>query len=172
MSYNTIKIKKYSDVVEELTATAVAIYPGMLVELTSADTVQAHSNAGRNALQMFALEDEMQGNGIDTAYAVSVPIQVWIPGRGDQVYAILADGQNAAIGDFLESNGDGYLKVHVPDIAVGGSSLESVTDMNVYTNQIVGVCLEAANLSGSSGVGSEESVALIAYNRRIKVRII
>ena len=172
MSYNTIKIKKYSDVVEEITSTAVAINPGMLIELTSAGLVQAHSNAGRNALQMFALEDEMQGNGIDTAYAVSVPVQVWIPGRGDQVYGILADGENAAIGDFLESNGDGYLKVHVPDVVIGGSSLESVTDANVYTNQIVGVCLEAANLSGSSGAGSESSVALIAYNRRIKVRVI
>ena len=171
MAKKTIKIKSYLDVQEELIANA-AVTPGMLVELTSAGLVQAHSNAGRNALQMFALEDEMQGNGIDTAYAVSVPVQVWIPGRGDQVYGILADGENAAIGDFLESNGDGYLKVHVPDIAEGGSDSESLLDMNIYTNQIVGVCLEAANLSGSSGAGSEASVALIAYNRRIKVRII
>jgi len=170
MSYNTIKIKKYSDVVEEIKSTAVAINPGMLLELDeTAGYVKAHANAGRNVLPMFALEDEMQGNGIDTAYAVSVPIQVWVPNRGDQVYAILADGESVSIGDFLESNGDGYLKVHVPDIAIGGSSKESVIDLNLYTNQIVGVALEAVNLTSSA---NEDSDALIAHNRRIKVRII
>jgi len=169
MSYNTIKIKKYSDVIEEIKATAAVINPGMLLELTSAGYVQAHVTAGGNVLPMFALEDELQGNGIDTAYAVSVPIQVWIPNRGDQVYGILADGETVSIGDFLESNGNGYLAVHTPDIAVGGSSKESVTDINIYAHQIVGVALEAFSRKLTS---SEESDALLAHNRRIKVRII
>ena len=82
----TIKDKNFSDINEEYTATAVAIYPGALLELTSAGTVQAHSTAGGNVLPMFAFEDELQGKNIATAYAASDKIQVWIPGRGDIVF--------------------------------------------------------------------------------------
>lgn len=159
MAYNTIKIKKYSDVVEEITATAVAITPGSLLELASATTIQVHSTSGGNALPMFALEDELQGKGIDDNIAASNKVQVWIPGRGDQVYAILKDGQNVSAGDFLESNGDGTLKKHSADSA---GAVE-------YPEVIVGVALEALDLSASSGA---ESSGALGYNKRIKVRII
>ena len=152
MAYNTIKLKKYSDVIEEYTATAVAITPGKLLELTSAGTVQVHSTEGGNALPMFALEDELQGKGIGDDYAVSSKIQVWIPNRGDQVYAWLKDGETIVIGDYLMSNGAGRLqKVDVEVI----SAAESVS--------IVAQALEALDLSGSSGAES---------TNRIKVRII
>ena len=65
---NTIKLKKYSDIIEEYAA-ASEIYPGMLVELTAEGKVQAHSNAGQNAEKIFALENELEGKGIDDAYA-------------------------------------------------------------------------------------------------------
>ena len=45
MSYNTIKIVKHSDNIEEYAA-AAAIYPGSLLELTTSNTVQVHSTAG------------------------------------------------------------------------------------------------------------------------------
>jgi len=160
MAYNTIKIKKYSDVIEEITATEVAITPGSLLELDSAGTVQAHSTAGGTVLPMFALEDELQGKGIDDNIAASNKIQVWIPGRGDQVYAILQDGEDVSIGDFLTSNGTGSLKKLTVDSAGG---LEPVN------SPIVGVALEAVNLSDSSG---GESSGALGYNKRIKVRII
>ena len=161
MAYNTIKIKKYSDVIEEITATAeAAITPGSLLELDSAGTVQAHSTAGGTVLPMFALEDELQGKGIDDNIAASNKIQVWIPGRGDQVYAILQDGEDVSIGDFLTSNGTGSLKKLTVDSAGG---LEPVN------SPIVGVALEAVNLSDSSG---GESSGALGYNKRIKVRII
>ena len=38
---NTIKLKKYQDIINEYEAEA-AITPGMLIELTSSNTVQAH----------------------------------------------------------------------------------------------------------------------------------
>lgn len=161
---NTIKLKNYLNIFEEYTATAVAVNPGMLLELTSAGLVQAHSTAGGNVLPMFALEDELQGNGIGDAYAVSGKIQVWIPTRGDQVQAILADGENASVGDLLESNGDGYLRVHVP---VTADSDDAVT---VVPNPIVGVALENVDLSGSSGEETED--ALLGFNERIEIRII
>ena len=104
---NTIKVKNYSNVQEEFTATAVAITPGYLLEVTSSGTVQAHSTAGGNVFPMFAVEDDLQGNGVDDNYAVSAQIQCWIPYRGDMVYAWLKDGESVVPGNFLESAGDG-----------------------------------------------------------------
>ena len=164
--FNTIKLKKYLDIIEEYVAVA-AITPGMLVELTSADKVQAHASAGLNTVPYFALEDELQGRGIDTAYAADEPVQVWVAQRGEVVYGILADGQSVAIGDFLESNGNGYLRKHVTDVESFESNEEG--SISVYPLQIVGQALEALDLSDSSG---EESSGALGYNKRIKVRIV
>jgi hypothetical protein len=160
----TIKVKNFSDVNEEYTATAVAIMPGTLVELTSSGTVQAHSTAGGNVLPMFAFEDELQGKGIDDTYLASDKIQVWIPGRGDIVYAIVADGNDIAIGDFLESNGSGYLQEHTPDVWVSSAA-------PTVTNQIVGQAIEAVDTLQSSSE-AESSAAPLALARRIKIRLV
>lgn len=168
MAKNTIKLKKYMDVIIEKEA-AAAITPGMLLELTSADKVQAHSSAGQNVVPpMFALEDELQGNGIDDAYASGDPVQVWVAQRGEEVYAILADGENVSIGDPLESNGAGYLQKHVAD-AESWDSAAPAGAITVYPSQIVGVALEALDLSGSSG---EESGGALGYNKRIKIMVV
>ncbi len=136
---NTIKIKKYSDVIEEYVATAAAITPGMLLEITSGGLVQAHSVSEGDMLTMFALEDELQGKGITDNYAVSVPIQCWVPYRGDIVYARLANGLTAVVGSWLSSNGDGFLKIH----ATGSAAFD-------FPLGIVGQALEAVDMSDSS----------------------
>lgn len=148
MSYNTIKVKKYSDVIEEFEAGGT-IYPGMLVKLNSDNEVIAHDSAGARALMMVALENELEGQDIDTAYAEGDPVQVWVPYRGDNAYMVLADGQNIAIGDMLESAGNGYLR-------------------KLNTGYVIGVALEALDLSGSSG---EESSGALGYNKRILVQV-
>ena len=154
MANNSIIVKRLgAEVIEEITATAVAIKPGYLLELASATTVQAHATAGGNVLPMFAIEDAMQGGAITKDYAVSTRIQVWVPRRGDQVYAYLADGETATAGDFLESAGAGALAVHASDDSAAAN----------VTAQIVGVALEAVDLSGSAN--------LTALGR-IKVRIL
>jgi hypothetical protein len=135
---NTIKIKKYLDIVEEYVAVA-AITPGHLVEVTNAGKVQKHSTQDGNAIPMFALENELEGEGITTAYAADDPVQVWIPQRGEQVYALLANGENASIGDLLTSNGDGTLKV-----------LDTPSAGDVNFLQVVAMALEAVDMSGSS----------------------
>lgn len=171
MPKNTIKLKKYLDVINEYTATAVAITPGMLIELITGCVVQAHSNEGQNVLPMFALEDELQGKGIDDNYAASDKIQCWVAVRGEEVYAILEDGETVVCGDFLESNGAGLLQKHTPD------SADSDDAITVYSNQIVGIALEAVDLSTSSGEASSEgpglesSVETLGFNRRIKIRV-
>lgn len=163
MSKNSIKLRKWIDILYEFTATAVAINPGMLIELTSADKVQAHATAGGNVLPMFALEDELQGNDLNDAYAVSAKIQAWVPQRGEVVQAVLADGETAVIGSLLESNGDGYLRVHVPVTA------DSDDAIIVVPNPIVGIALVALDLSDSSGAETED--ALLGFNKRIAVRL-
>ena len=107
MAKNTIKLKKYSDVIEEFVADA-AITPGMLVALNASGAVIPHGEAAGNAIPMFALEDELQGKTIDDAYAADDPVQVWIAGRGDIVNAIANESITA--GAFLVSAGNGKLK--------------------------------------------------------------
>ena len=125
MAYNTIKIKKYSDVIEEANA-AAAITPGHLIEFTSAGKVQKHSSAGGTALTMFALEDELQGKGISEAYSADNPVQCWVAGRGDMVYALVAAGATAiTAGDFLESAGDGTLRKYASGVKIA-QAVESV----------------------------------------------
>jgi hypothetical protein len=156
MAKNTIKVKKYSDVIEEYTATAVAITPGYLLELTSAGLVQAHSSAGGNvAPPMFALEDELQGNGITDNITASAKVQVWIPYRGDMVYALLKDGENVAIGDLLESAGNGQLQKYVADAETSAGTT------TIYGNQIVAVALEAVDLSASANTAAGRIIVRI-----------
>ena len=159
---NSIIIKRLgAEIIEELTATAVAIKPGYLLELASATTVQAHSSSAGNVLPMFAIEDQMQGKAITADYAASTKIQVWIPRRGDIVYAYLADGQTASVGSFLESNGAGALNVHVAETESWGSNEPGA--ITVPPNPIVGQAIEAVDLSDSAN--------LTALGR-IKVRIL
>jgi hypothetical protein len=130
MAKHTIKIKKYSDIVEEYVAVGT-ITPGMLIELTSENKVQAHSGSAGASLVMFALENELEGKGIDVNYVADDRVQCWIPNRGDMVYALLADGETAVIGNWLESNADGKLKVG--------------------TTKPIGQAVEAVDMSGSTG---------------------
>jgi hypothetical protein len=141
----TIKAKKYTNVIEEYEANA-AITPGMLIELMSTGKVRAHAGEGQNALPMFALENELEGEGVDDDFAAGDLVQCWIPNRGDIVNARISNGENIAIGDFLESNGDGYLQKHTADV---DSSADITT---IYPLQIVGQATEACDMSGSSGV--------------------
>ena len=150
MAKNTIKLKNYLHIMEEYEA-AAAITPGYLIEMTSAEKVQKHSSAGGNAVPMFACEDELQGKGVDDAYASGDQVQCWIPQRGDQVYAYLKAGENVAIGDLLESGAAGLLVKHVADDSTSSN----------YPLQIVAVALEAVDLSASGAV-----------NTRIEVRIV
>jgi hypothetical protein len=153
MTKHTIVLKNYLNIYNEYDA-ASAITPGELLEVTSAGKVQAHSSGGGAAIKMFAVEDELQGKDIDEDYAADDPLQVWFPTPGDEVNAILADGQNVDIGDFLVSNGDGTLKAYGSETA---------------PNAIVAQALEALDLSDSSG---GESSGALGYDKRIEVRIV
>jgi hypothetical protein len=162
MSYKSVIVKNYSNVFEEFVA-ATAILPGMLVEQTpAAATVRVHSTSSGPAIPMFAIEDALQGKGIDDAYATGDEVRVWIPGRGDKVYAMIADEENIAIGDRLVSDGAGRLKKHTD--AKGDSGTY------IYYNEIVGWALEALDLS-TLPEGSDSSAGGAYYHPKIKIRI-
>ncbi len=162
-TYNTIKLKKYQDIIEEYAAASV-IVPGNLIELSSSGTVQNHSTEGGNVLPMFALEDELQGKGIEDAFAAADRVQCWVAQPGEIVYARLNDGESVAIGDFLESAGNGCLKKHT------ANAVTSDEEFTNYTNCIVGVALEARELDSLSGGGGDSSLA--ENSQYIKVRIL
>ena len=140
---NTIELKKYVDIIKEVTA-AGTIKPGMLLERTSAGKVQAHSTAGGIAERVFAIEDALQGNDISDDYSADdlVRCSFFLP--GEEANALLADGENASIGDLLESHGDGYLQVAVDS---GGA-------------EPVGVALEAVDMSGSSAADPDGRIRI------------
>lgn len=147
---NTIVLKQIQRDRAQMEKVPGAIfYPGHLLEITTADKFQKHSGAaGVVAPKIFAIEDENQGKTIDDAFAVTGKAVGWIPQPGDEVYAVLADGETATIGSKLVSNADGTLKIG--------------------TANVVGMALEALDLSTSSGV---ESDGTLGYDKRIKIVI-
>jgi len=152
MAKQTIKLKKYFDVVNEYDA-GVAITPGMLLTLAADGDVDLNATAGLACEKLFAMEDELLGRTIDTDYAIGDPVQCWTALPGEEVLAWLANGEDVSIGAKLVSNGDGQLKAMTAD--------DSSTIVTEETP--IAIALEAIDMSGSSGVDP---------TGRIKVRII
>lgn len=151
MAKNTIKLKKYTDIINEYDA-GETITPGMLVELASDGDVDVQDTAGGVCSKMFALEDELQGKTIDDDYDADEPVQCWVATPGEEVYAWLANGEDVAIGEILVADGNGKLKAATEDSS--GVVVEEFP---------IAVALEAVDMSGSSGVDP---------SGRIKVRIL
>ncbi len=152
MAKQTIKLKKYTDIINEYNA-GEAITPGMLLALAADGDVDKNASAGLACEKMFALEDELQGRTIDTDYDAADPVQCWNATSGEEVLAWLANGEDVAIGVFLVSNGDGQLKEMTAD---------DPSDYVIEETPIA-MALEAVDMSGSSGVDP---------TGRIKVRIL
>ena len=137
MSNNTI-VKKGTGIRKERTANA-SITPGHLVELMTTGKVRVHATAGGHAQKAFAVENDLIGAGITTAYAAAAQVQYEVMERGAEVYALLANGQNVAIGAPLESAGDGTLRAYTPS----SSGIDA-------SNNVIAYALEAVDMSDSS----------------------
>lgn len=88
-------------------AAAAGILPGMLVEGVPGGDVVPHATAGGVATPSFARPNEVIGKGIDDAYADGDTVLYGVSQSGHEVYGWIADGENIAAGDYLESAGDG-----------------------------------------------------------------
>ena len=137
MANNTI-VKKGRGIRKERMANA-SITPGHLIELMTTNKVRVHATPGGHAQKAFAVENDLVGAGITTAYGAASQVQYEVMERGAEVYALLANGQNVSIGAPLESNGDGTLRAYTHD----SNGLDT-------TNNIVGYALDAVDMSDSS----------------------
>ena len=107
---NTVLLKQYANARKEAIAIGI-ITPGDLVMFDSAGKVLRHgTDKGVNVLKMFALENTLEGEEITDTYAVGDRVKMAFVRTGDEVYAIIQDGEKIAIGDVLVSAGDGALE--------------------------------------------------------------
>ena len=118
-----------------------AITPGHLLEINSSNAFVVHNSAGAVAYPLFAVENDIAVDDLTHAYATGEKVQANWCRPGDEILARIANGENIAIGDFLESNGNGEM-------------LEFVADSAGVVQQphiLVGVAMEAIDTSTSSG---------------------
>ena len=149
-THNTIVVKG-TGVNQEALANA-EITPGHLVELMSTGKFKVHATAGGNAAKIFAVEDELQGNPISTAYDAGDLVQARHMRPGEWVQAIaVSQGSAIVIGDFVESAAGGTLQKHVAD----------VSDSPNTTNQIIGIAREAIDNSDSAADAIADSRFLV-----------
>ncbi len=110
-----------------------AITPGYLVEQMTTGKYRKHATAGGvHPGRLFAAEQEWTGKSIDTAYASDEQLPILNCKPGDQVYALVAASAAAiAIGDLLESAGDGTLRKAVAYLTdnSGGSANTTLQDI-------------------------------------------
>lgn len=151
MAKETIKIKKYSDIELEAVANA-AIIPGSCVEYISTGKVQKCATASGKFAYLVALEDELQGKGIDDAYAAGDQVKIWVAGRGDIANLLLQDEQTVVIGDYIEMFGEGRVRKYTSGVAIGIAV--NAVDLSTYPE------------------GSESSAGGAYYNPRIQVQFI
>ena len=116
MSDSRVIVLQGHPILNENGVASAAITPGMLVQ--GVTSIAPHASAGGAAARTFALEREYMGDDIDTAYAVGDVVKVASFSPGDVVNALVVSGAISA-GAFVESNGDGKLKVYGSGIRVG-----------------------------------------------------
>lgn len=122
------------------------ITPGDLVKRTATGVIR-HATAGGNAMPMFAVNSADQNRGIDSDYAAGEDVPVVVAPRGSQIYALVAAAAAAiAVGDFVESAGNGTVRKHTPQAVDEGGSAE----LNVQAAPIIGIALEAVDNSGGA----------------------
>jgi hypothetical protein len=110
--------------VERVAAAGSTVYPGDLVERTTADTMQEHSTADGFAEGLVAdinpYEEDTSTAAIDKVWAVGDTVRMIQSAPGDTLNMRLATSQTAVINSPLVSNGDGTLKV----ATIGAGTLE------------------------------------------------
>ena len=131
---NSVILKSFNNAVREEAICDGTPLPGHLLKIVSTGHFAVHATAGGNAQKRFAIEDELQGKDITTAYTVSTLCQAVIAQSGEFIQARLKASENVAIGDYLESAGNGTLQVVTADSA------------DLYNQNVVAVAREASNV--------------------------
>jgi hypothetical protein len=136
-SYNTVLVKVRNRATEEFLAEGV-ITPGHLIDLdpTDGDVIVNQAAADPDPIKMFAIEDALQGRGIDDDYADNDQVMCYVARPGDIVFALLEDTTVVTQGTSLESAGDGTLQVRTTGATIG-KALEALTASGVTRCKIM-----------------------------------
>lgn len=92
---------------------SAAITPGYLVEAHASGgdlKWRPHASATEQVSIAVALNQPELNKGIDDAYAAGDLVKVGWLAPGSVFYGVIPSGQDIAVGDFLQSNGNGKLK--------------------------------------------------------------
>ena len=119
---NTIAIAGNYVLVNDIPA-AEAITPGMLITTKSdSGTLKwyKHDTAADVQEPIVALEQDEMNKTVDTAYAAGDLVKAANFSGGGIFWGLLPSGQNIAIGDYMQSNGDGQLKEATATTAAAG----------------------------------------------------
>lgn len=119
------------------------ITPGELLTILSTGKVDQHAVSGGPGLRYFAVENDIGGDDLTHDYANGEAVQINSCRPGDRVYAWLASGENVVIGDLLMSAGTGKLA------------------KRTGTNIVIGVALEAINLSATGAAASRIQIEIV-----------
>ncbi len=125
MAKKTITLSTDGRWVQKEAAAAVAITPGELIARNSAGKFIPHGSSGGSVMPMFAVENDLAGEGIDTDYAISDQVRGRVFSPGGEVFAFLTAGESVAIGATLESDGIGGLQAETSGIVIA-IALEAV----------------------------------------------
>lgn len=102
MAKNTIVLKDYTKARYEFVADDI-LKPGICVTLDSAGEVTLNNPVGH----MVVLENELEGQDIDDAYAVGDIVQVGMFREGDELYMVQNLNETTAIGAVIGPKSDG-----------------------------------------------------------------
>lgn len=115
---NTILI--HGDARRQEREASEVIIPGSLVDLTSGDLVELNDTVAGNPARMVAVEDDLQGKGIEDTYALGERVQFDSCAPGDERRLIIEDGSAAVvIGDRVEPVVAGEVQLLAAGVAVG-----------------------------------------------------
>lgn len=115
------------------------IYPGMLLQRTSAApsaqiaTVTPHPTYGGEGSWVVGVEDALHGQDITQVYAAgSIPIST--PAKDDELLMLLQNGQNVGVNVGLCSAGDGTLVANIgPQLYIITAASTAITNTNTET---------------------------------------
>lgn len=122
LSPEEIRIQKEGKAVSTIT-------PGQFIERVAGtvDGVRRHTTDGGVAQLSVALENDMVGLTIDDDYLTGDRVLYCVVSNGEEVYSLLANGQNAEENDFLSVVG-GNLRVAQPGDHIVAQAREAVNN--------------------------------------------
>ncbi len=132
-------------------AVATAIFtPGDLLNIDSAGELLKHGDASKRNAPLFAVEDDINGTGIDDDYADTQYAQAEYMFPGCEVYAwVAASAAAIVIGALLESDGAGGLRI-----------LQDYTDAEL-DEVSVSAMAQAIEAVDNSGGGSRARIKVV-----------